>query len=204
MVTMEEGFGRKTDLVAKNHAEADAVKVASLTVEQNLIVVSDVSKLLAVLKNGRNAVYLPAGKSVTRTYTEKLESPLNFELICVNNGEPEDDVTEVGPEYRPLISLEEPIVFRSGNSVLIDLIALCRGMEDLTDVFTSGFMWLYRIRCAWVVPARASPAARANANVTTTAERLLNASANNGAVTGRRASTPNRNGGRRATRRHRR
>ena len=171
---MKEEFGEKTELVEKNHKEADAVALNSLARKNNLIVVSKVSELLAVLKSGSNAVYLPAGKSVGRTYIEKLESPLNFELIAVNNAEPEDELTEIAAEYRPLISYDEPIIFRSGNTVLIDLISLCRGIEDIGEVFNSGFMWLYRIRCAWVAPMNSSRGALANAKSVATAARLLN------------------------------
>jgi hypothetical protein len=105
------------------------------------------------------------------------ESPVHFELICVNNGEPEESVSDVGPEYRPDISLVDPIVFRSGNQQLIDLLSMCRDFGDITAVFNSGFMWLHRIRCAWVAPGpTASTAAKSNAAVTVRAERTLNSS----------------------------
>lgn len=191
VVPYSAGFAQKQRIVDENHAAASAAKVDDLPMSRGIPTVSTIPEAIALLSKGTNCAYVPEGRSLGPSYMDAYTSPLNYELIAVNVGEPSDEDNELDPEYKPDFSLENPIIFKAGNDILIDMLSLCRNFEDLTAVFTSGYMWLYRIRSKWVKPSNNtanSATGHANAKSSAEVERLM-MSAENKRVGGVRRKT---------------
>jgi hypothetical protein len=105
--------------------------------------VATISDAIAHLMAGNTVVFGSGSVAGVTTYP-------HAEFIATNIGTDRDAPPELDPEYYPIIDTTQPIICRPGNPILIDMLALCRTVSDITTVYRSSFIFLHRIRTQWV------------------------------------------------------
>jgi hypothetical protein len=148
-VPREEGMGQFRDIVRLNEQMSNEIRTNDPVID-GLVYTSSIPNILRHLRNGQSIASVPNGTRLTEPYLEYLYNENNYELIAVNVADARSKQPEIEPEYRPVFLTSNPIVIKAGNTVLYDLLSMCRTLQDLTEQFNSGFMFLHRIRCAWV------------------------------------------------------
>ena len=151
-VPREYGMGRFNEIVARNEQLSNEVR-SNNNVVNGLVYSSSIPNILRHLRNGQSVAHVPMGSSLNELYLQYFYDEKNYELIAVNVADARSGQPEIEPEYRPIFALSNPIIFKAGNTVLYDLLSICSSLEDLTEQFNSGYMFLHRIRCAWVPPS---------------------------------------------------
>lgn len=145
---VRNGFGARQQIVDKNNSDSSKVVLGN----DKIVKCKTIPEMIANLKANKDVVLMGAG-SLPQPYLEKWSLPLSYELVAVNVAEPANNTRTLDDEYKPVFSLENPILLRAGNPILVDLLSLCESPADLTEQFNSGSMFLHRIRCAWVPPS---------------------------------------------------
>ena len=176
------GFGEFNSIVLRNE-QLSRAHSSSNNIRNGLVYSSSIPNILRHLREGQSVAHVPNGTKIHDIYQQYFEDEKNYELIAVNTANARSGQPEIEPEYRPIFSISNPIIFKAGNTVLYDLLSICKSLEDLTEQFNSGYMFLHRIRCAWVPPIgranrtqkrnSANTAAHKNARSTAQANSML-------------------------------
>ena len=148
-IPRQEGMGQFRDIVRLNEQMSREIRTNDPILD-GLVYTSSIPNILRHLRNGQSVASVPSGTRLTGPYLEYFHNENNYELIAVNVADARSKQPEIEPEYRPVFLTSNPIVCKAGNTVLYDLLSMCRTLNDLTEQFNSGFMFLHRIRCAWV------------------------------------------------------
>lgn len=160
MEIVRGGFGDRDEIYTKNMRKAEAIMKSSIVTPSgyhHFVKCTSIPQIIANLKMGKPA-YIGKGE-ISNNYKNLYDNETNFELIAVNTAKERDGPPKLRGIYRPVFSVENPILCRPGNSILIDLLGLCKNIKELSKQFNSGFMFLHRIRCAWSTDAPLKKAA---------------------------------------------
>lgn len=152
MEIVRGGFGERDDIYKHNMMKAEAIIKSSVVTpsgRNQFVKCTNIPQMIANLKMNK-PVFIGKGE-LSSNYKNLYNHRNNFELIAVNLAKKRKGPPALNDEYRPVFSIDNNILCRPGNSILIDLLALCKTSRDLSKQFNSGFMFLHRIRCAWSV-----------------------------------------------------
>jgi len=110
------------------------------------VVPSDVVPvILAILDRGCHVFYQPRNaNNVAGASKNMFTSGAEFLAVSTSDN-----------DLRPAFHPNSPMFFKSGVPILRAMLAMCSGnMHDMTDVFTSSYIFMSRIRCKWIIPQR--------------------------------------------------